>query len=379
MSPEKSAASATYSIREHVVFIIGSTAMIRVMGCFFSKRELATISSKVRPRRLSQTLLEESEMSGQTQTQQIEQRQSLDVSMVPSGNRRASYFSQDIDPRTYIEDYALSTLNGLDGGREKTNQDRVLVHVSKDCCIFGVFDGHGKNGHHCSSFLKENMASVCIKHLHSHENTSDAMRDCFQELEDGMIHNGFDCKFSGTTVTVVLVTNGKLYVAWVGDSPGFIIANHDKHDKKARDLISIHNFEDSTEAARVSRAGGKIARFNDVNNFIGPLRAFFPSSSIPGLAMSRSLGDTMSKKIGIISVPDTRIQSLDENDQFIFLCSDGLTEFLTSDNIVSELASGNNLKDVCISLSYEAQERWKKEEAQSSDDISCVAIQLCTL
>ena len=347
------------------------------MGCFFSKENVRDTPAKVRPRRLSQTLLEQEEDFSAKKRQQDLSLVASETPISLTGNRRASYFSPDIDPRTYIKSHALCSINGLDAGRKKTNQDRVLVHLSGDSCIFGVFDGHGKNGHLCSSFVKDNLASVCIKHLYGNPNTSDALRECFQELEYGMIRHGFDCKFSGTTATVVLVTNGKLYVAWVGDSPGYIIAGHNGHETAARDLITIHNFEDNSECDRISQAGGKIARFNDANNFIGPLRAFFPSSTIPGLAMSRSLGDTMSKKIGIISVPDTRVQNLDENDEFIFLCSDGLTEFLDRNDIVSELLSSKTLEEVCHSLSINAQEKWKKEEAQSSDDISCIAIQLC--
>ncbi len=357
--------------------------MIQAMGCFFSKRKGTETYTKVRPRRLSQTVLEDdvTVVSGSKTTKKDTPLFTVgEIHSATTNNRRASYFSQDIDPRTYISEHAVASLNGLDSGRDKTNQDRVLVHMSSDCCIFGVFDGHGKNGHLCSSFLKRNLASECIKQLHLHTNTSEAMKTCFQELEAGMMQEGFDCKFSGTTVTVVLVSNGKLYVAWVGDSPGFIITSLDGANKsKARNLIDIHNFDDRTECERVVRAGGKIARCNDADNFIGPLRAFFPSSSIPGLAMSRSLGDTMSKKIGIISVPDTRTQNLDERDQFIFLCSDGLTEFLTADQIVAKLSSGKTLLEACNSLNIDARERWKQEECQSSDDISCVAIRLCVL
>ena len=356
--------------------------MIRVMGCFISKSNGVQATTKVRPRRLSQTLLEEDEAFESAHNRQREREDLLSMTckaQPATGSRRASYFSQDIDPRTYITNHAVHSLNGLDAGRVKTNQDRVLVYMSSDCCIFGVFDGHGKNGHLCSSFLKNNLTSVCIKQLHSHANTSDAMTECFRELEENMIREGFDCKYSGTTVTVVLISNGKLYVAWVGDSPAFVIASHDDGRLRARDLLKIHNFDNNDEFDRICRAGGKIARFNDSNNFIGPLRVFFPSSSIPGLAMSRSLGDTMSKKIGIISIPDTRTQNLDEKDKFIFLCSDGLTEFLTSDQIVDQLSNGKSLKEACVSLSSDARERWKKEEAQSSDDISCVAIQLCAL
>lgn len=340
------------------------------MGCYQSK-PIISPSSTIRPRRLSQTLLEDEEPMSIIAS---DSSQTVPATEVSQGQRRASYFVQDIDPRTYILNHASCSLHGLDNGKQKVNQDRMLVYMSEACCIFGVFDGHGKNGHMCSSYMKQNLASTLIKHLHSTSNTANAISSSFMELEDGMTHSDFDCQFSGTTATVVLLTNTRIYVAWVGDSPGFVLASN-----AVQNLIKIHNFEDSHETNRILQAGGKIARCGNQEDFVGPLRAFFPYSMIPGLAMSRSVGDTMSKKIGIISEPSIIVYTLDKDDQFVFLCSDGLTEFISPDQILAAFQEDVSLEGRCKGLTAKAQEKWMQEEHQSSDDITCLVVELCTL
>ena len=340
------------------------------MGCLSSKQKATVSTPNIRPRRLS-TLLDDDQENDICRSQSFPKLPTVEAA---PGQRRASYFVQDIDPRTYILSHASHSLDGLDSGKRKLNQDRLLVHMSESCCIFGVFDGHGKNGHLCSSYFERHLAEVCIKHLHSTLNTTDAIRSTFEELENSMIHSGYDCQFSGTTATVVLVTNAKIYVAWVGDSPGFVVTQN-----RLRNITKLHNFEDERESHRIVQAGGTVARCTSAGDFIGPLRAFFPKTMIPGLAMSRSLGDTMSKKIGIISQPDVTIQTLDGDDKFILLCSDGLTEFIDPDQILDAFNTDDSLEKISIALSTQAQAKWLEEEFQSSDDISCLIVQLCTL
>lgn len=340
------------------------------MGCLPSKQK-ATSSPNIRPRRLS-TLLDEDDQ--ETDIHPTPSFSKLPVVEAVQGQRRASYFVQDIDPRTYILSHTSHSLDGLDSGKKKLNQDRLLVHMSESCCIFGVFDGHGKNGHLCSSYMKKHLAEVCIKHLHSASNTTEAIKSTFEELEYGMTYSDYDCQFSGTTATIVLVTNAKMYVAWVGDSPGFVITQNG-----LRSITRMHNFEDELESKRIVQAGGTVARCSSAGDFVGPLRAFFSKTMIPGLAMSRSIGDTMSKKIGIISQPDVTVQTLDSDDKFILLCSDGLTEFTNPKQILDAFNKDDSIEKIGVTLNAQAQAKWIEEEFQSSDDISCLIVQLCTL
>ena len=45
---------------------------------------------------------------------------------------------------------------------------------------------------------------------------------------------------------------------------------------------------------------------------------------VPGLAMSRSIGDKISQRVGVISTPEIKIHDLQSGDEFMVLASDGI-------------------------------------------------------
>ena len=68
----------------------------------------------------------------------------------------------------------FAVVNGLENGKEKVGQDSVLVYKFKvkeeQFHIFGVFDGHGKHGHHVSLFLKKNLVPILKKEILQNRN-----------------------------------------------------------------------------------------------------------------------------------------------------------------------------------------------------------------
>ena len=64
------------------------------------------------------------------------------------------------------------------------------------------------------------------------------------------------------------------------------------------------------------------------------MRVWLKHEEYPGLAMSRSLGDFVSKSVGVIATPDIKITRRDfDRDKALVLCSDGVTEFLSNEQI----------------------------------------------
>ncbi len=65
---------------------------------------------------------------------------------------------------------------------------------------------------------------------------------------------------------------------------------------------------------------------------LGPVRVFWPDGSFeppyescfPGLAMSRSLGDSCLDDIGVLPVPEVTIRALKPKDRFMVIASDGI-------------------------------------------------------
>jgi hypothetical protein len=62
------------------------------------------------------------------------------------------------------------------------------------------------------------------------------------------------------------------------------------------------------ESERIINSNGRVDYYKDIDGKrIGPARVYSKDDDGPGLAMSRSLGDTIAEKLGVISTPDVRI------------------------------------------------------------------------
>lgn len=54
---------------------------------------------------------------------------------------------------------------------------------------------------------------------------------------------------------------------------------------------------------------------------------------MPGLAMSRSLGDQVAHSVGVSSVPDVKEFYLSREDKFVVIATDGVWEFLSNEEV----------------------------------------------
>jgi len=68
-----------------------------------------------------------------------------------------------------------------------------------------------------------------------------------------------------------------------------------------------------------------------------PPRLWVPCTGYPGTAFTRSMGDSLAEGIGVYAEPELMQRELTAQDRFIVLCSDGVTEFLTSQEVIETL------------------------------------------
>lgn len=72
-----------------------------------------------------------------------------------------------------------------------------------------------------------------------------------------------------------------------------------------RQLSSDHKPELPIEKKRILEKGGIVEPFEDGHgNFLGPDRVWASKQDVPGLAMSRSLGDEVAHSAGVIPTPE---------------------------------------------------------------------------
>ena len=279
---------------------------------------------------------------------------------------------------------------GLAGDEKKVNQDNYFIFKNFvqgfENIYMGVCDGHGYYGHEVSGFIKENLP-MNMNHILKKkkldlikDDLSKAIKECFIKENQNLLSNHqIDSDLSGTTCVSVIYTPQKLIIANIGDSRCVL----GKFDNKKNKFISENLSRDHKptipeEAERILKVGGRIRPMRDEDGeYIGPLRVYMKDKEMPGLAMTRSFGDYFGSTAGTISEPEVTEHIFKEEDKFIILASDGLFEFIQSEEVVKyvgEYYKKNDIVGCCEFLYKESCKRWLDEEEDTIDDITIIIV-----
>ncbi|KAF1775859.1 Cyclic nucleotide-binding-like [Phytophthora cactorum] len=254
--------------------------------------------------------------------------------------------------------------------RKKANQDSYYceTHFAGDDekAFFAVFDGHGQYGDICSQFAAEQLPENIIKNLD--ENIS---------ILPALTRLIFDDSMSGTTSISVLFCGNEIHVSNVGDSRAIIAQENLKASTREGEanLVAKPLSIDQTpfrkdERVRVKKCGARILTVDQVEG-LEPIHENWGLSS--GTAFTRSIGDLVSEELGVTAEPEILCKGLNPHDKFIIIASDGVFEFLTSQNVVDIVKRYENPSEACHALVEEAYNRWLQFEVRT-DDITAICI-----
>ena len=275
-------------------------------------------------------------------------------------------------------------------GFTKVNQDSFLVlqneYNLKDFNIFAVMDGHGVNGHlvsrfvtkYFTSFFKKNkkMNSSCADEnqifYRLKKNDHDIVKKAFRHAERDIEKNGeIDANFSGTTCVMVFQVGNRILCGNVGDSRAIMVKGN-----KVIPLSIDQKPDDPEESKRIKENGGQIAQYEEDGEKSGPFRVWQKGEVYPGIAMSRSIGDFIATKLGVIPEPKFIDEKIDKDTKFIVIASDGIWEFLDNDtvkNMVMPFYEKNDPNGACKELIKKSTEFWNQEDIVV-DDITVVIV-----
>ncbi len=110
----------------------------------------------------------------------------------------------------------------------KPNQDRMVVvpFLEPDGCLIALADGHGLNGEKVAEIAEKTIESlVKDKKAELIENPVAFLENAFIHIHEEIIKEYHDV-MCGTTFSVILVFDNKLWIANVGDSTGMLCAKH---------------------------------------------------------------------------------------------------------------------------------------------------------
>ena len=370
--------------------------------------------------------------------------------------RRSDFI--DLKIQNYIKSYSILSQKGTQVG---DIQDKSFKYENfllfKNFYCFGVCDGHGKQGHLISertsimfpsylqyiimednlnkrkedineatnSLFKLEERPATVKELNiiryfykkydliykdipfnSHDfnelklQISESLYRTHMSLKEKF---KIDTDYSGSTFCSIFFYSKQIYCANVGDSRAILGTFYfDDNLWKTKQLTIDHLPDSPNEQKRIMQFNGRVDRLkNEFGEEVGPYRVFEKAneSLLPGLAMSRSIGDTIAKKFGVTYEPDLFEYKLIPQDKIIIIATDGLWHVINNEEAISICAKYFEEKmkpdDACEELINVARERWKnisgsnynmcfdpntevtsgnRKKSKEIDDITCIVI-----
>eukprot|EP00744_Colponema_vietnamica_P006236 GILI01009066.1.p1 GENE.GILI01009066.1~~GILI01009066.1.p1 ORF type:complete len:421 (-),score=27.72 GILI01009066.1:57-1319(-) len=266
--------------------------------------------------------------------------------------------------------------------------------------VVGVFDGHGRDGNHASSFAVEQCTNSLVRTPLFVSNLENAVRSSFLEIHQRMSSSNFDSAFSGTTAVVLVFRGNNLLISHVGDSRAIIgrVAGSSSGPAAEGENITLtcealtvdHKPDNADERPRIIKSGGVVEPLFDMDgNPVGPVRVWAVAGEYPGIAMSRSLGDYVGHSVGVSADPDINLRPINVvQDRFIVLGSDGIWDVISNEEVAEFIESNRHQasknaeqgKVIAQMLCEEAQRRWMNNQEPGRehmvDDISCIVVEL---
>ena len=328
-----------------------------------------------------------------------------------------------------IKEYNTTSIKGTNS--IKGNQDKYFFYedflLIKNFYLFGICDGHGKLGEEISSavsFLfpsfinyiliednlnkrKQDINDMIINLFKLEESPKDIKEmfilryifdkfkidynyfpfisgnikslfhllyeSCYYIQKELVQRYHYDIEYSGTTLCSAFLLGKILYISNIGDSR-IILGNYNPNLNKwtCKQLSLDHIPTSPNENKRILSDNGKVKKLrNEMGEEIGPYRVFEKDkdSILPGLSMSRSIGDSMAKKIGVIFEPELLKYELNINDKIIIVGSDGFWIYINNEEAISLAGKyyedGIKTEEASAKLVEIAKEKWMEENKKN--------------
>jgi serine/threonine protein phosphatase PrpC len=333
------------------------------------------------------------QMQGQQQQQQQQQMQHGVLQPQPQQMQ-----GQEIPPNvhpthlpSYIEQHqnaSSTSIKGLKPGNPSwVNQDNFFVierFDNRDINFYCVLDGHGENGHHVSRRCRE----IFPQYLRS---SNMDMKRAFAMMQNDLNSCEFDVRCSGATCVLASLCGDRLSVSNCGDSRAVLGRRNPNGSVTAHALTQDHKPDKPEERKRILACGGHLGCRQVLVNQpgrgpismpVGPCRVWYQNKGETlGLAMSRSLGDTIVHRSGVSAEPETLEHIVDEYDEFMVIATDGVWDVIDNNQAVqmvqnfSSKSSKWNPIDASNTICKFARSRWEKLSPMV-DDITCIVIKL---
>ena len=209
------------------------------------------------------------------------------------------------------------------GTVRKLNEDYAIYHEGKDYKIYVVADGMG--GHNAGEIASKMAAEGVLEYISQNVDIIEhkiLLRSAIEKVNIDIFNKSAEveaCSGMGTTITACLVVDDTIYVANVGDSSCFGYKN-EKLIKVTKDHSLVQELLDS----------GSISEDEAINH---------PKKNI----ITRAVGTNKELNVDIFEIEKGQYNSF-------ILCSDGLSNVVTKEEIISIMEKHKDFQKKCVDL-----------------------------
>jgi serine/threonine protein phosphatase PrpC len=260
----------------------------------------------------------------------------------------------------------------------KKNQDALIMtdDPQTNSLVLCVLDGHGEHGDGVSQTFRDQLIPEMFNHPAWASDLKTAVGDAIAKVERNLLRNyRIDSEFSGTTLSMAVIRGNHVTGINIGDSR-VILGKEEGGRMVAQDITFDHKPDTPAEKERILAHGGRVFAVEYDDGIDGPPRVWLGHMDIPGLAMSRSLGDVVAHSAGVISEPEfTEFELNPVTDKFLVVATDGLWEFVDNSETIEMVEAQATPTEAVDVLVTEAATRWMHEE-QVIDDTTIIVANL---
>uniref|UniRef100_A0A7S0WRT3 protein-serine/threonine phosphatase n=2 Tax=Pyramimonas obovata TaxID=1411642 RepID=A0A7S0WRT3_9CHLO len=284
---------------------------------------------------------------------------------------------------------------------------------NKNQIFMGVFDGHGKVGcgdvvaKKTKDYLPNKMLQLRASGRYQKFGPPDqplpdvatsAYERAFDSVSRQILREMREkSNMAGSTAITVFMSGSAIHVANVGDSRAILgrrVATEPsgtmrvielskdqtpfRRDERERILSMFPDVEIMTLGMR----NGEVPvsdDYGDEDDLYGaasdPPRVWVKDQFYPGSAFSRSIGDAIGKTAGVIAEPEILSRKLTKDDKYLILCSDGVFEFLTNEDVLEIVSLFPDPYEAAAELVNVSFRLWLENDDRT-DDITALVVHL---
>jgi protein phosphatase 1L len=228
--------------------------------------------------------------------------------------------------------------------------------------LFGVFDGHG--GKKAAEYVRDNLSDTLKQNLQKYNENGLSDQGIWQALKLTPVHldhgfkKEFDEVFDGTTATIAMILDGKIWTINVGDSRTVL-----DNSGEAIQLSEDAKPSDLRYRDKIVRHHGEVKK----------KRLMHPNNKEIHLGVARAIGDNLFGA-AVSARPKITVKALSEvnENSHLILCCDGIYDVASTRQVVKAVHENNksSVGDLALNLMFSAH------YAGSKDNFTAMVIKI---